>query len=141
MRGDLALIYCWMVSGWVPISPWIVTSYSMLCLRYQDYAQLHTFYLLFQDTGRREKQLAVGSFKHLCGRLPSSRTHATSWIFLWKYVCLVVCFHLMPSGNVGRNLWICAIHGLRCAIYGSLLCAGIRGLRRVVACAIYGFFV
>ena len=45
MRGDLALIYCWMVSGWVPTSPWMVTSYSMLCLRYQDYAQLHTFYI------------------------------------------------------------------------------------------------
>ena len=28
---------------------------------------------------------------------------------------------------VGRNLWICAIHGSRCAIYGSILCAGIHG--------------
>ena len=31
---------------------------------------------------------------------------------------------------VGRNLWICAIHGSRCAIYESILCAGIHGSRR-----------
>ena len=39
----------------------------------------------------------------------------------------------------GRNLWICAINGSRCA--RSLLCAGIHGSRRVVACKIYGFWV
>ena len=38
------------------------------------------------------------------------------------------------------DLWICAIHGSRCAIYGSLLHAGIHGSRRVAACAIYRFF-
>ena len=32
--------------------------------------------------------------------------------------------------NVGRNLWICDIHGSRCAIYGSIRCAEIHGLRR-----------
>ena len=35
--------------------------------------------------------------------------------------------------DVRRNLWICAIHGSRrgsrCAIYGSILCAGIHGSR------------
>ena len=31
---------------------------------------------------------------------------------------------------VGRNLCICDIHGSRCAIYGSILCAEIHGLRR-----------
>ena len=32
--------------------------------------------------------------------------------------------------TVGRNLclWICDIHGSRCAIYGSILCAEIHGL-------------
>ena len=39
---------------------------------------------------------------------------------------------------VGRNLWICAIHGSCCAICGSLVRAGIHGSRsrRVVASAI-----
>ena len=32
--------------------------------------------------------------------------------------------------DVGRNLWICDIHGSACAIYGSILCAEIHGLRR-----------
>ena len=40
---------------------------------------------------------------------------------------------------VGRNLWIWPIHGSRCAIYGSLLRAGIHGSRKVVACATCGF--
>ena len=31
---------------------------------------------------------------------------------------------------VGRNLWICEIHGYRCAIYGSLASAGIHGCLR-----------
>ena len=31
------------------------------------------------------------------------------------------------SGDVGRNLWICAIHGSACAIYGSII---IHSLRR-----------
>ena len=43
--------------------------------------------------------------------------------------------HVCP--NVGRNLWIC---GSRCAICGSLPCAGIHGSRMVVAGAIYGFW-
>ena len=30
---------------------------------------------------------------------------------------------------VGRKVWISAIHGLRCANHGSVLCATIRGLR------------
>ena len=34
------------------------------------------------------------------------------------------------SITVGRNLWICDIHGSACAIYGSILCAEIHGLRR-----------
>ena len=37
-------------------------------------------------------------------------------------------------------IWICKIHGSRCAIYGSILRAGIHGSRRLVACAIYRFF-
>ena len=44
---------------------------------------------------------------------------------------------------VGRNLWICAIHGSRCAIRGSILCTGIHGLPRnlwiSIACAIYRY--
>ena len=44
--------------------------------------------------------------------------------------------------TVGRNLWICVIHGSRCAIYGSLLCAGIHESRRNlwIALPIYQFF-
>ena len=42
--------------------------------------------------------------------------------------------HLMRwplrSIAVGRNLWIGDIHGSACAIYGSILCAEIHGLRR-----------
>ena len=34
------------------------------------------------------------------------------------------------SAYVGRNLWIGDIHGSACAIYGSILCAEIHGLRR-----------
>ena len=34
------------------------------------------------------------------------------------------------TGTVGRNLWICEIHGSRCAIYGSLARAGIHGCLR-----------
>ena len=37
---------------------------------------------------------------------------------------------------LGRNMWICAIHGSHCAIYGSIVRAGIHGSRRVVASAI-----
>ena len=37
---------------------------------------------------------------------------------------------LYYSLDVGRNLWICDIHGSACAIYGSILCAEIHGLRR-----------
>ena len=36
----------------------------------------------------------------------------------------------MYSVCVGRNLWICDIHGSACAIYGFILCAEIHGLRR-----------
>ena len=35
------------------------------------------------------------------------------------------------SSIVGRILWICKIHGSRCAMYGSLVRAGIHGSRRV----------
>ena len=35
-----------------------------------------------------------------------------------------------PGVTVGRNLWICEIHGSRCAIYGSLARAGIHGCLR-----------
>ena len=35
-----------------------------------------------------------------------------------------------PHVYVGRNLWIGDIHGSACAIYGSILCAEIHGLRR-----------
>ena len=34
------------------------------------------------------------------------------------------------SVSVGRNLWICDIHGSRCAIYESLVRAGIHGCLR-----------
>ena len=46
--------------------------------------------------------------------------------------------------DVGRNLWICDIHGSRCAIYGSILCAEIHGLRRnlwIAQGSIYRFFI
>ena len=36
----------------------------------------------------------------------------------------------IDSQYVGRNLWICEIHGSRCAIYGSLARAGIHGCLR-----------
>ena len=36
-------------------------------------------------------------------------------------------------------MWIWPIHGSCCAIYGSLLRAGIHGSRKVVACVICGF--
>ena len=46
--------------------------------------------------------------------------------------CLLI--GVMPthrdSVTVGRNLWIGDIHGSACAIYGSILCAEIHGLRR-----------
>ena len=32
--------------------------------------------------------------------------------------------------DVGRDLWICTIHGSRCAVYGSQVRAGIHGSRR-----------
>ena len=41
-----------------------------------------------------------------------------------------------PSVYVGRNLWICDIHGSACAIYGSIVCAEIHGYLRN-----YGFCV
>ena len=55
-----------------------------------------------------------------------------------------MCVCILPSIYVGRNLWICDIHGSACAIYGSILCAEIHGLRRylwiahvrIVACAV-----
>ena len=39
---------------------------------------------------------------------------------------------LIPTGEryVGRNLWICDIHGSACAIYGSIVCAEIHGYLR-----------
>ena len=51
----------------------------------------------------------------------------------------VFCLYIL---YVGRNLWICAIHGWRCAIYGSILCTGIHGSRRNlwIALPIYRFF-
>ena len=37
----------------------------------------------------------------------------------------------MPTnGDVGRNLWICDIHGSACAIYGFIVCAEIHGYLR-----------
>ena len=59
---------------------------------------------------------------------------------LYEHIVTII---IIQCGNVyvGRNLWICAIHGSRCAICGSILCTGIHGLRRnlwiSIACAIY----
>ena len=36
----------------------------------------------------------------------------------------------LHNAHGGRNLWIGDIHGSACAIYGSILCAEIHGLRR-----------
>ena len=37
------------------------------------------------------------------------------------------------NSDVGRNLWIGDIHGSACAIYGSILCAEIHGLRAQIS--------
>ena len=50
-----------------------------------------------------------------------------------KLVCLscqCVWFGCVVNDNVGRNLWICAIHGTACAICGSIVCAEIHGCLR-----------
>ena len=41
--------------------------------------------------------------------------------------------------DVGRNLWICDIHGSACAIYGSIVCAEIHGyLRNLIGFCVGG---
>ena len=45
---------------------------------------------------------------------------------------------------VGRNLWICDIHGSACAICGSIVCAEIHGCLRnlwIAQGSIYRFFI
>ena len=43
---------------------------------------------------------------------------------------------VLPDVSVGRNLWICTIHGSRCKIYGFLVRAGIHGSRRNLCIAL-----
>ena len=69
----------------------MVTSYSMLCLRYQDFAQLHTFYLALPGygalrdtkTGRRFIRELVQTFAEL-----ACKEH---FLDLLMEVCLTRC--------------------------------------------------
>ena len=72
---------------------------------------------------------------HYCPRLP---------IGLGVIIFLV----FRPNIYVGRNLWICAIHGYACAIYGSIVCAEIHGclrnlwiLRRMQIISLYSIVI
>ena len=58
----------------------------------------------------------------ICSHTKYSRQLLYLCLLLWRIIC--------DNAIVGHNLWICAIHGSRCAICGSILCVGIHGLRR-----------
>ena len=69
-------------------------------------------------------------------------THRLLFYEIFVYSVLNILTLKARGVYVGRNLWICAIHESRCAIYGSILCAGIHGSRRNlwIALPIYRFF-
>ena len=69
--------------------------------------------------------------RHECPQLP---IHHGIYAHLERSKCRSsdVPMGVADSGGVGvgRNLWICEIHGSSCAIYGSLARAGIHGCLR-----------
>ena len=102
----------------------LATRTAAICVRFQG-RRVRRVYVTMQITFLTRKSALIYR-RGLRQRVASLTLNCNGDFAIRAYGCLC----MLLGTYVGRNLWICAIHGSACAICGSIVCAEIHGCLR-----------